>query len=472
MTSVRDILERLKGVGKSGGGWIARCPAHDDRKASLSISLDDCATKILIHCHAGCALEEICRAVRIEVRDLFLDGGRETRYSAVAKKTVARYDYSDEKGTLLFQVCGLEPKGFRQHRPEGQGGWIYNLDGTRRVLYRLSEVLTADQVLIVEGEKDVETARSLRLIATCNPGGAGKWRKEYSDTLAGKGIVIIPDSDEPGRKHAQQIASSVVGKARSLKILELPGAKDLSEWVDRGGTNEKLRDFIEGAPDWIPPTVPDGPSLPRVLEDFISSFVVLPPHTLLPIALWVLATHVFDIFDAFPFLIVSSPAPRCGKTRTLEILELLVARPKRTANVSEAALFRLADSTHPTLLLDEQETLSGKSERAEALRGLLNAGHRRGSRATRCVGSNRDEVREFDVFCPKVLAGIGDFPATLRDRGLVVVMQRRQTSQAVTRFIYRTASQVATKIKEQLEGWVSNNQERLRDIYERVSALS
>lgn len=225
-------------------------------------------------------------------------------------------------------------------------------------------------------------------------------------------------------------------------------------------------ELISNSPEWTPPPVPDGASLLRELEQFIFGFVVLPPHALLPITLWVIATHVFDIFDAFPFLILSSPAPRCGKTRTLETLELLVARPRRTANVSEAALFRLADSTHPTFLLDEQETLSEKTERAEALRGLLNAGHRRGSKATRCAGANRDEVREFDVYCPKILAGIGDFPATLRDRGIVVPMQRRQASQSVTRFIYRLASQVAANLKAQIESWTSNNRERIRTIYE------
>jgi hypothetical protein len=467
VTSVRDILGRLRGVRKSGAGWIARCPAHDDRKASLSISLDDSTAKILIHCHAGCSPEEICRAAGIEVRDLFLNEGRTLgRHSKVARKLVARHDYVDEAGTLLFQVLRFDPKGFSQRRPDGAGGWINNLDGTRRILYNLQEVIAAERVWIVEGEKDVETACSLRLTATCNPGGAGKWRPEYADTLAGKEIIIVPDADEPGRKHAQQIAASLIGKARSVRLVELGGAKDLSEWHQRGGTRQQLLDLISSTPECTPPPLPDGLSLLRELEQFISGFVVLPPYALLAIVLWAIATNVFEIFDAFPFLILSSPAPRCGKTRTLEVLELIVARPKRTANVSEAALFRLADSAHPTFLLDEQETLSGKTERAEALRGLLNAGHRRGSKATRCTGANRDEVREFDVFGPKVLAGIGDFSATLRDRAVVVVMQRRQASQSVTRFIYRIASQHAATLKTQIEAWCSHNQDRIRAAYE------
>jgi hypothetical protein len=453
------ILGRFSGVRRSGKGWVALCPAHDDRKASLAV--DERDGKILIHCHAGCSPEQVCRAVGIQLADLFLENVHK-----FAKKCAARYDYQDEAGTLLYQVVRYEPKGFSQRRPNGEGGWINKLDGVRRVLYKLRGVLAAEDVLIVEGEKDCETASTLGFVATCNPGGAGKWCDEYSEFLRGKNAIVISDADEPGRKHAHQVLLSLEGKAGSLKLLELPGAKDLTQFTEHGGTREQLLDLISGASQWTPPPVPDGASLLRKLEEFISGFVVLPPHALLPIILWVIATHVFDTFDAFPFLILCSPAPRCGKTRTLEVLELIVARPKRTANVSEAALFRLADSTHPTFLLDEQETLSGKTERAEALRGLLNAGHRRGSKATRCAGANRDEVREFDVYCPKVLAGIGEFPATIRDRGIMVVMQRRQASQSVARFIYRIASQVAANLKEQVESWASTNNDRIRAIYE------
>jgi uncharacterized protein DUF3631 len=462
MSAEPAILRRFSGVRRSGDSWSARCPAHDDRKASLSIKEDD--GKILLHCHAGCSFEAVCRAAGIEMRDLF---PASTRIAIrTAKKRVAIYDYLNEARDLLFQVLRYEPKGFSQRRPDGQGGWINNLDGVRRVTYRLPELLPAKDVVIVEGEKDVETARRLGIVATCNPGGAGKWRPEFSEVLVGKNIVVIPDADEPGRAHARQVLASIAGKAASCKLLELPGTKDLSEWTERGGIREQLLDLITSAPEWNPPPVPDGATVLRELERFISGFVVLPPHTLLPLALWALATHIFDVFDTYPFLIFSSPAPRCGKTRTLEVLELVVARPRRTANVSEAALFRLVDSTHPTFLLDEQEALSGKSERAEALRGLLNAGHRRGSKATRCGGANRDEVREFDVYCPKVLAGIGDFQTTLRDRAIVVAMQRRPAAQLVTRFIHRIASQAGANLKAQIESWAGSNRNRIRDFYE------
>jgi 5S rRNA maturation endonuclease (ribonuclease M5) len=103
-----------------------------------------------------------------------------------------------------------------------------------------------------EGEKDCETARALGIVATCNPGGAGKWREEYAEHLRGKQIIIIADKDEPGRKHAEKMAESLYGKAASIKVLQMPGAKDLSEWVERGGTREALEKLIAAVPEWKP----------------------------------------------------------------------------------------------------------------------------------------------------------------------------------------------------------------------------
>jgi hypothetical protein len=179
--------------------------------------------------------------------ELFLDGIEGER------QIVAMYDYVDEQGKPLSQVVRFEPKDFRQRRPDGNGGWTWNLQGVRRVLYRLPEVLAAESVLVVEGEKDAETARTLSLVATCNAGGAGKWREEYSDCLLGKRIAIVADADEPGRKHAQQVGASLFGRVKSLKVLELPSAKDLTEWVKRGGAYEALLELIRAAPEWTPP---------------------------------------------------------------------------------------------------------------------------------------------------------------------------------------------------------------------------
>ena len=235
-----EILSHFEQVRRVGDEWSARCPAHEDRKPSLSIREE--GGKILLHCHAGCSVESVLEAAALRMVDLFDD--------SLEAHIAATYAYCDEGGTLLFEVVRYEPKGFKQRRPDGNGGWNWNLNGVRRVPYRLPEVLKAKSVLVVEGEKDCETAHRVGIVATCNAGGAGKWRAEYSECLRGKRVAIISDADEPGRKHAQEVAASLFGKVESLKVLELPGVKDLSEWIEGGGTRGVLVEFIREAPQW------------------------------------------------------------------------------------------------------------------------------------------------------------------------------------------------------------------------------
>jgi hypothetical protein len=463
MKTAPEILVRLKGVRKSGGGWAAYCPAHDDRKASLSISEDDASTKILVHCHAGCQPEEVCRALGIEIGDLFLKEDRTVaRPGKVARKLVDQYDYVDEGGKLLSQVLRFDPKAFSQRRPDGQGNWISNLDGTRRVLYQLPEVIEAEQVLVVEGEKDVETARRFGIVATCSPGGAGKWRAEYAEALSGKKIIIIPDADEPGRRHAQQILASLSGKASCLKLLELPGSKDLSEWVERGGSRDQLLGLIAQEPSWAPP---DGAMLVRKMEEFIGRYLILPLRAVLPLALWAIATHCFDVFDAFAYLTLTSPTPRCGKTRLLEVMELIVKDPLRATNASEAALFRGIEKFQPTLLLDEAETLSSKGERAEYLRAVVNAGNRRGAHVLRCEGKP-PSPEKFNVFCPKIIAQIGAPPTTILDRSIVIPMQRRKPGEQIARFLMRIAEPEGAELQKGAASWCDMHRSEIERAYE------
>jgi len=205
-------------------------------------------------------------------------------------------------------------------------------------------------------------------------------------------------------------------------------------------------------------------SIVCAIEAFLSQYIVLPKGTALPLALWVLLTFTFDSFDTCPYLVITSPAPRCGKTRLLECLEYIVWEPRRASNISEAALFRTIEKFKPTLLLDEAETLSGKSERAEYLRQILNAGNRNGAKVTRCVGKDFDP-RDFSVFCPKVLAGIGNFPQTIADRSIVITMQRRRDSEGVARFLQRTAGPEGKGLRERAEAFVMQRREEISAAY-------
>jgi len=165
---------------------------------------------------------------------------------------VKTYNYVDESGKLVFQVVRYEPKDFRQRRPDGQGGWIWNLEGVRRVLYRLQELLQAnpaDWVFVVEGEKDVDRLHDEGLIATTCPMGAGKWEDSYSEFLNDRSkVAVVPDNDEPGRRHAQQVAESLSRVGIKANILELPGLPDkgdVSDWFNAGGSKEGLIKLAE-----------------------------------------------------------------------------------------------------------------------------------------------------------------------------------------------------------------------------------
>ena len=253
------LLSRFNGYHRNGARFRARCPAHEDRTPSLSITEKD--GKLLLHCHAGCTTEAILATLGLTMADLFTDAAS----ADGSKQIVATYPYTDETGKLLFEVVRHEPKDFRQRRPDGKGGWIWNLNGVRRVLYRLPEVVRAKAVLVVEGERDVESALKLGLTATCNPGGAGKWRGEYTTPLKGKRVGVICDADAPGLAHGRDVARSLVGVAAGVRLIQaLPRAKDLTEWVGRGGTREALVSIIKVTQEltaadvsrWAKPSVP------------------------------------------------------------------------------------------------------------------------------------------------------------------------------------------------------------------------
>ena len=438
------FLGRLNGVRRDGKGLRALCPAHEDRNPSLSVR--EANGKILVKCFAGCTTENICRAAGIEIRELFSDG-------RTAKQIVAEYTYTDEHGILLYQNVRYEPKGFQQRRPDGKGGWTWRLGDVRRVPYNLPEVLAAKEVLIVEGEKDADTARALGLTATSS-GAAGTWRNEFSDLLSGKRVTIIADADVPGRKHAQSVGRCLLGKVDSLKLLELPDAKDLSEWVEQGGTCEVLLDLIDKAPVWQPLKM-DGSAVLDAVFAYIRRFVSLSGSQARMAALWVIHTYVFANAYATPYLAITSVEKQSGKTRLLEVFETLVANAWLTGRATAAVLIRKIDAEQPTLLLDESDAaFGGDKEYAEALRGVLNTGHRKGGKSSCCVGQGASVgCRDFSTFCPKAIAGIGKLPDTVADRAIPVRLKRAAPGEIVERFRPRDVESEAASLRKRIEEW-------------------
>lgn len=189
---------------------------------------------------------------------------------------------------------------------------------------------------------------------------------------------------------------------------------------------------------------------------FVRRFVVLDETQANAIALWTAHTHAADAADTTPYLVVSSAEKRSGKTRLLEVLELLVQEPLPTANISDAALFRAIAELSPTLLLDEVDAIfGGKARDREDLRGLLNAGYRRGAVARRMGGPKMTTLEAFPVYCPKAFAAIGQLPDTIADRSISIRLQRKTRDEQAERFRRRSAQPAGEILRDRLADWLT-----------------
>lgn len=237
-----DFSEAVENA-KRGHSSKIICPAHDDQQPSLHVSPGDDGS-VLLCCHAGCANEEILDAEGATWDALF-----QPREEPVSIAPIT-YSYTDENGQELFQAIRFNKPGgrkeFRQRHKDDKGQWVWNLNGVRRVLYRLPDVTQAvsggEVTWLAEGEKDVESLVAQGLHATCNPMGAGKWLPEYTETLAGSRVHIIADADRPGRQHARAVAELLREADCDVRTFEtdLPGCKDVTDHLNAGGTVESL----------------------------------------------------------------------------------------------------------------------------------------------------------------------------------------------------------------------------------------
>jgi hypothetical protein len=239
---------------RRGKKQMVTCPAHDDGKASLAVAPGTGEQPVILHCHAECKPEDIMRAAGIEWSEVCapLDSTIPTEEVWTPAGNASHvYQYVDEKGELLFEALRVPKPGgkeFRQRRPdpEARGGWAWNLQGVRRVLYRLPQVIEAVRngttIYVMEGEKDVEAARMDGLVATCNPMGALKWSDDYSEFLAGATVVIVADNDDKGHQHARQVMDSLLTVECTVDIVEstLPNCKDYFDHRAHGGTIQSM----------------------------------------------------------------------------------------------------------------------------------------------------------------------------------------------------------------------------------------
>src|SRR5262249_28658539 len=269
-------LARMLGGNVASGQVLAPGPGHSAADRSLAVKPDPSAPEgFVVHSFAGddplackdhvrqrCGLPTFGskrhpRASGDELAVLVanaIDGQRREK----KRNVVARYDYRDETGALLYQVERFEPKSFRQRQPDGGGKWIYKLENVRRVLYRLPELLKYPDacVFVCEGEKDADRVASLDHCATTV--ACGDWTDDCVNALAGRDVLILEDNDEAGRKKALEAATALYGAAKTIRIVRLPNLPDkgdVSDWLDMHPNNgEKLADVCFDAPLWTPET--------------------------------------------------------------------------------------------------------------------------------------------------------------------------------------------------------------------------
>jgi 5S rRNA maturation endonuclease (ribonuclease M5)/KaiC/GvpD/RAD55 family RecA-like ATPase len=233
---VAAALSRRGPLRRVGTGLLARCPAHDDARPSLTVGVG-ADGRVLVHCHAGCDTRQVMAALDLPL--ITLAPPQIAERSEPARRIVETYPYTDAEGNLLYEVVRFVPKGFAQRRREG-AKWIWNLHGVARVLYRLPAVLDAiaagASVWVTEGEKDAEAIVRAGECATTPPGGASApWLPTYTEALTGANeVIVVADADEPGRRHARAVLEAlrpVVGRVIAVEPRE---GKDAADHLARG----------------------------------------------------------------------------------------------------------------------------------------------------------------------------------------------------------------------------------------------
>lgn len=275
--------------------------------------------------------------------------------------------------------------------------------------------------------------------------------------------VLAFDADDAGLRYREQVIEALNGTGIAVTVVSLPDGEDLASVLAAAG------DRIGLLADLLPPKdrPPSEADLLDLTAEMIERYVVLPgQHERTALALFVAHSHALGGAHATPYILVISPEKRSGKSRLLQVLELMVARPWNVVGTSEAAMFRKIAKDSPTLLLDEIDAIFGAhAERTEPLRAILNAGNRPGATVARCVGENRD-VEDFPIYCAKVLAGIDSghrIPDTIRDRAVAIHMKRKTGAETVARFRYRDAEAETAPIREELAKWGGATCEPLLD---------
>jgi len=263
------------------------------------------------------------------------------------------------------------------------------------------------------------------------------------ETAGGAAVVSSFVDGLPHRLQLDSYLKEVNSKAMLRRMAHV--GEDIRELALKSSTprdvlivaEKKLAEFREALRSTETTVSSDSPGeiLSRLVT-MLQRFVAMSPSQADIVSLWIFHTHALESANVTGYLSITSAEKRCGKTRLLEILELLVVQPWFTGRATAAVLVRKIDEVRPTLLLDESDTaLRDDSEYADTLRGVLNLGYKRGGKTSCCVGDRGSlSYQDFSVFCPKAIAGIGSLPDTIADRSFPIRLRRRAPNERVERF--------------------------------------
>lgn len=280
-------------------------------------------------------------------------------------------------------------------------------------------------------------------------------------------ILVCGDNDisSVGQRAAREAAEAVGGRA------VLPDEKGW-DWNDVAA-HHGLRAVQAAVTTALTPE----PGVLDELHSFLGRFVAYPSkHAHVAHALWIAHTHLMDRWESTPRIAFLSPEPGSGKTRALEISETVVPRPVEAVNATPAYLFRKVSDPNgmPTILFDEIDTIFGpRAKEHEEIRGLLNAGHRRGAMAGRCVVKGKSiETEELPAFCAVALAGLGNLPDTILTRAVVVRMRRRAPGEKVEPYRRRLHAPEGNRLRDRLKAWTQQISTTLNPYPEMPNGIS
>jgi hypothetical protein len=422
--------------------------------------------KELLYCHVGCSQADVIDA--LTQRGL---------WNSPAPKAVRHKKKANEQSRdwPAFHATTGRPVSthFRIDKPGKPKEFFWkprlgDIRATDLALYRyeILQLRPEAVVVVVEGESCCDALANLELelgvVAVATITGASTIPGDAAlQILAGHTVLLWADNDEPGYRHMAKIAQRLHDLGASkISMVDWPDAPvggDAADAISAGADIGQLIGQALARP-WAPQQFDLADLLNRTANT-IRRFVILNDHQLDAIALWVAHTHAFEAAQCTPYIYINSAEKRSGKTRLIEVLVRLVAKPYSSAHVTPGVLVRRLAMDRPTVFLDEIDALfkSGR-ENMEYIRGILNAGYCQGGTISFNIPDSVEgwAPKEFDVFSPKAFAGIGNrLPDTVEDRSIRIEMRRRTPNEQCERFRLRKSPAVLKPIHDELYVWAT-----------------